>query len=77
CKVMNQYREAVGKLNPSLNSPYDMLNELPEVLAFKGMGAGAGGYVGIISKDPDTTKQSIPWEVLDWAIDYDGVTMVD
>jgi len=77
CKVMNQYREAVGKLNPSLNSPYEILGNLPEVLAFKGMGAGAGGYVGIISKDPEVTKQSIPWDVLDWSIDYDGLTKVE
>ena len=41
------------------------------------MGAGAGGYVGIISKDPEKTKQSIPWDVLDWAIDYDGVTKIE
>ena len=77
CKVMNQYREAVGKLNPSLNSPYERLGDLPEVLAFKGMGAGAGGYVGIISKDPEVTKQSIPWDVLEWSIDYDGLTKVE
>ncbi len=37
------------------------------------MGAGAGGFVGIISKNPEKTKSDIPWEVMDWTIDYDGV----
>ena len=77
CDAMNRYTKAVGMLNPEINEPYLLLDDLPEVLAWKGMGAGAGGYVGIISKDPEKTKQSIPWDVLDWAIDYDGVTKIE
>ena len=36
CKIMNQYRDSVGKLNPELNAPYELLSELSEVLAWKG-----------------------------------------
>ena len=75
CEVMNRYSTAVGKLDSELNAPYLLLNDLPEVLAWKGMGAAAGGFVGIISRDPDATKASIPWEVMDWAIDDEGLIL--
>tara|TARA_B100001996_G_scaffold91573_1_gene68215 strand:+ start:2026 stop:2907 length:882 start_codon:yes stop_codon:yes gene_type:complete len=77
CGVMKRYTEAVGRLNPELNEPYLILNDMPEVLAWKGMGAAAGGFVGIISRDPETTKNTIPWEVMDWSIDNDGLTITD
>ena len=77
CGVMKRYTEAVGKLNPELNEPYLILNDMPEVLAWKGMGAAAGGFVGIISRDPETTKNTIPWKVMDWSIDNDGLTIAD
>jgi hypothetical protein len=74
---MKSYTEAVGLLDSTLNEPYLLLNDLPEVLAWKGMGAAAGGYVGIISRDPEATKKSIPWDVLDWEIDNDGLILSD
>ena len=77
CEAMKAYTEAVGKLDSSLNEPYLILNEMPEVLAWKGMGAAAGGFVGIISRNPDVTRENIPWEVLDWQIDFDGLTIVE
>ena len=77
CEAMKAYTEAVGKLDSSLNEPYLILNEMPEVLAWKGMGAAAGGFVGIISRNPDFTRENIPWEVLDWQIDFDGLTIVE
>ncbi|HIH57020.1 MAG TPA: hypothetical protein HA287_01385 [Candidatus Poseidoniaceae archaeon] len=72
---MNAYTEAVGRLDSSLNEPYQLLTELPDVLAWKGMGAAAGGFVGIISRNPDATKEAIPWEILDWQIDNDGLIL--
>ena len=77
CEVMKAYTEAVGMLDPILNEPYLMLNDMPEILAWKGMGAAAGGYVGIISRNPDATKEAIPWEILDWQIDDDGLVLTD
>ena len=77
CAAMNAYTEAVGKLDPSLNEPYQILVDMPDVLAWKGMGAAAGGFVGIISRNPDATKEAIPWDVLDWQIDQDGLTISD
>jgi hypothetical protein len=74
---MKAYTEAVGMLDPILNEPYLMLNDMPEILAWKGMGAAAGGYVGIISRNPDATKEAIPWEILDWQIDDDGLVLTD
>ena len=75
CAAMNAYTEAVGKLDSSLNEPYQILADMPDVLAWKGMGAAAGGFVGIISRNPDATKEAIPWDVLDWQIDHDGLTI--
>jgi len=77
CKAMKDYTEAVGQLDPSLNEPYLLLKDMPEVLAWKGMGAAAGGYVGIISRTPDITREAIPWEVLDWKIDTDGLVITE
>ena len=77
CAAMNAYTEAVGKLDPSLNAPYQILNDMPDVLAWKGMGAAAGGFVGIISRKPEETKAEIPWKVLDWEIDTDGLVLSD
>ena len=75
CEIMKAYTDAVGLLDSSFNEPYLMLNDLSEVLAWKGMGAAAGGYVGIISRDPVATKKAIPWDILDWEIDYDGLVL--
>lgn len=77
CAAMNAYTEAVGKLDPSLNAPYQILNDMPDVLAWKGMGAAAGGFVGIISRKPEETKAEIPWKVLNWEIDTDGLVLSD
>ena len=75
CTAMNAYTDAVGRLDPILNEPYQMLKDMPEVLAWKGMGAAAGGFVGIISKDPEATKANIPWKVLEWEIDTEGLVL--
>ncbi len=77
CAAMKDFTAAVGLLDPSLNEPYLMLEEMSDVLAWKGMGAAAGGYVGIISRNPEATKEAIPWDVLDWQIDYDGLVISD
>ena len=39
------------------------------------MGAAAGGYVAIISRDPELTKSNINWDILDWEIDETGLVM--
>jgi len=77
CAAMNAYTDAVGCLDPTLNEPYQMLKDMPEVLAWKGMGAAAGGFVGIISKDPEATKEAIPWDILEWQIDKVGLTLTE
>jgi hypothetical protein len=51
------------------------LDSYPEILAWKGMGAAAGGYVAIISRDPELTKSTLKWDVLDWSIDDDGLVI--
>ena len=75
CEAMNAYTQAVGQLEPSLNEPYLLLKEIEGVRAWKGMGAAAGGFVGIIARDPEAVKLAIPWKVLEWSIDYDGLTV--
>jgi hypothetical protein len=75
CEAMKAYTTAVGMLDPKLNEPYSILEGMSDVLAWKGMGAAAGGYVGIISRNPDATKEAIPWEILDWQIDADGLVL--
>ncbi len=77
CEAMKAYTQAVGNLDPELNAPYLILNEMPEVLAWKGMGAAAGGYVGIISRNPDLTRENLPWTILEWNIDYNGLTCTE
>ena len=53
----NRYFEVYNTYQDQ-NEPYLILNDMPEVLAWKGMGAAAGGFVGIISRDPETTKNT-------------------
>ena len=77
CEAMKAYTQAVGNLDPELNAPYLILNEMPEVLAWKGMGAAAGGHVGIISRNPDLTRENLPWAILEWNIDYNGLTCTE
>ena len=66
-----------GLLGKEFNEPYLTLDEIPEVLAWKGMGAAAGGYVGIISRNPEKTKSQLDWEILDWDYDMTGLVMTD
>jgi D-glycero-alpha-D-manno-heptose-7-phosphate kinase len=75
CSAMKAYTESVGKLDPALNEPYLLLEEMSEVMAWKGMGAAAGGFVGIISREPEKTKAAIPWDILDWQIDNEGLVI--
>ena len=77
CAAMNAYSDAVGRLDPSLNEPYQMLVGMKDVLAWKGMGAAGGGFVGIISRNPEATKEAIPWSVLDWKIDTEGLVFTE
>ena len=58
-----------------MNAPYRELDSHKEILAWKGMGAAAGGYVAIISRDPELTKSNINWDILDWEIDETGLVM--
>ena len=66
---------AVDGLSPQLNEAYRELDSYPEILAWKGMGAAAGGYVAIISRDPELTKSTLKWDILDWSIDDDGLVI--
>ncbi len=74
---MKDTTHAVGLLGKEFNEPYLVLDEMPEILAWKGMGAAAGGFVGIISRNPDKTKSQLDWEILDWDYDTTGLVMTD
>ena len=74
---MKDTTHAVGLLGKEFNEPYLILDEMPEILAWKGMGAAAGGFVGIISRNPDKTKSQLDWEILDWDYDTTGLVMTD
>ena len=76
-EAMRSTTEAVDGLSPELNDPYRILDESPEILAWKGMGAAAGGFVAIITRDPIKTKENLAWDTLDWSVDHDGLILED
>ena len=75
---------AVDKLDLGLNAPFRIVCEelmsIRTALAWKTMGAGGGGCVGIISnldKRDEVEKAclSAGWELIDWDYDNEGVVV--
>jgi hypothetical protein len=78
--VMN----GVELLNPALHAPFrsvlEPLEASGEVLAWKAMGAGGGGVVGVLRRQGDAVAQRIKkaaeavnWTHFEWDIDFDGL----
>ena len=78
--VMN----GVELLNPALHAPFrsvlDPLEASGEVLAWKAMGAGGGGVVGVLRSQGDAVAQRIRkaaeaenWTHIEWNIDFEGL----
>ena len=78
--VMN----GVELLNPALHAPFrsvlDSLEASGEVLAWKAMGAGGGGVVGVLRSQGDAVAQRIKtaakaenWTHIEWNIDFEGL----
>lgn len=78
--VMN----GVELLNPALHAPFrsvlDSLEASGEVLAWKAMGAGGGGVVGVLRSQGDAVAQRIRtaaeaenWTHIEWNIDFEGL----
>lgn len=74
---------AIEKMSPELNAPYrrvvDPLTESKSILAWKGMGAAAGGTIGMIANHAahDEIKaacEKAGWTILDWDYDTEGLT---
>ncbi|MBT3772154.1 MAG: hypothetical protein HOE92_04725 [Euryarchaeota archaeon] len=80
--AIRQVSAAIEKMSPELNAPYrevvDPLTEAKSILAWKGMGAAAGGTIGIISnhdkqKEIIAACESAGWTILDWDYDSEGL----
>ncbi|HIK78524.1 MAG: hypothetical protein CXT69_00455 [Methanobacteriota archaeon] len=80
--AIRQVTAAIEKMSPELNAPYrevvDPLTETKSILAWKGMGAAAGGTIGIISNHEKQEEiiaacESAGWTILDWDYDTDGL----
>ena len=78
-ECIRQVTNAVDELHPSINSAYrplcDSLVESGIASAWKGMGAGGGGVVGILATDPNAVVEEITnqgWKHMPWKIDYSG-----
>jgi len=68
------------KLHGPFRETLNPLEEIGSVLAWKAMGAGGGGIVGVLVKDSEHAKSSLiqatelaGWEHLQWEIEYTGI----
>ena len=68
------------KLHDPFRNVLTPLEEIGSVLAWKAMGAGGGGIVGILVKDGEYAKSSLiqatdaaGWAQLQWEIEYSGI----
>lgn len=81
--AIRQVTAAVEKMSPELNAPYrevvDPLCESRSILAWKGMGAAAGGTIGMIANhaahDEITAAcEAAGWTIIQWDYDNEGLT---
>lgn len=84
CEALRTVMNGVELLNPALHAPFQsVLNPLEasgEVLAWKAMGAGGGGVVGVLRSQGDAVAQRIKraaeagsWTHIEWNIDFEGL----
>lgn len=88
CQVVNSVRMVmlgVDLLDEKLHDPFRQvltpLQQIGYILAWKAMGAGGGGVVGVIIEGGDKSKSAIldatnaaGWSQLHWAIEESGIT---
>ena len=86
-QVVNSIRmvmSGIDLIDKKLHDPFretlNPLEEIGSVLAWKAMGAGGGGIVGVLVKDSEHAKSSLiqatelaGWEHLQWEIEYTGI----
>ena len=81
-KALNDVCEGVDLIDKSIHDPFrEVVNRLKEsgsVVAWKALGAGGGGSVGLLCSpmgrsEAISTVEEEGWEVLDW--DYDEIGM--
>ena len=86
-QVVNSIRmvmSGIDLIDKKLHDPFretlNPLEEIGSVLAWKAMGAGGGGIVGVLVKDNEHAKSSLiqatelaGWEHLQWEIEYTGI----
>ena len=84
CEALRTVMNGVELLNPALHAPFrsvlDSLEASGEVLAWKAMGAGGGGVVGVLRSQGDAVAQRIRtaaeaenWTHIEWNIDFEGL----
>jgi D-glycero-alpha-D-manno-heptose-7-phosphate kinase len=83
-EAMRLVMKGVDLLNPALHEPFrsvlDSLQNTGRLTAWKAMGAGGGGVVGVLrssNSSPESIVQDLEdagWKHLPWAIDSSGIT---
>ena len=83
-EALRSVMNGVELLNPALHAPFrsvlEPLEASGEVIAWKAMGAGGGGVVGVLRNQEAVAAQRIKkaaeaanWTPLEWDIDFDGL----
>ena len=83
-EALRSVMTGVELLNPALHAPFrsvlEPLEASGEVIAWKAMGAGGGGVVGVLRNQEAVAAQQIKkaaeaanWTPLEWDIDFDGL----
>ena len=83
-EALRSVMNGVELLNPALHAPFrsvlEPLEASGEVIAWKAMGAGGGGVVGVLRSQGDAVAQrikkaaeSMNWTHLEWNIDFEGL----
>jgi galactokinase/mevalonate kinase-like predicted kinase len=83
-EALRSVMNGVELLNPALHAPFrsvlEPLEASGEVIAWKAMGAGGGGVVGVLRNQEAVAAQRIKkaaeaanWTHLEWDIDFDGL----
>ena len=83
-EALRSVMNGVELLNPALHAPFrsvlEPLEASGEVIAWKAMGAGGGGVVGVLRNQGIAAAQrikkaaeSVNWTHLEWNIDFEGL----
>ena len=86
-EAINLNSKGVDELGSEYHDPFrenlEQMTDEGAILAWKAMGAGGGGVVGLIVDDLANTHSIITkleacgWTNLDWKIDFEGTTRID